>query len=157
MRMISRSRAGTAALEFAICAPVMIGMFAVMVDVGNLLRARITIASAVSAAAEYAVMTGATVSAINVQTVLASVGTAAGLAISTNIVSPGCYCPSSSSGTNSPVAFTAATCGTTCASNNLAPNTYIVIRGSYAYSPIAPHLSNILATTITESATVPLK
>ena len=147
-----RRRAGTAALEFAICAPVMFGMFALMVDAGNLLRARITLAGAVASAAEYATLAGASVAAANVKTVVTSVASTAGLTVTASVSGPACYCP-----TGSPVTFATATCGSTCALNTLAPNTYVVITGTYTYTPIAPHLSKIVSTTLTESATVPLR
>ena len=50
-----------------------------------------------------------------------------------------------------------ATCGTTCALNSLAPNSYVVITGTYTYTPIAPHLSKIVSTTLTEQATVAVR
>ena len=147
-----RRRAGTASMEFAICAPFMFGMFAVMADVGNLLRARITLATAVAAAAEYAVLAGPTVTTANIQSVMQSVGTASGLTVIATVAAPGCYCPSAY-----PVSFSTATCGSTCASNSLAPNTYVVISGKYTYAPIATHMSKVVSTVLTETATVPLK
>ena len=139
-------------MEFAISAPFMMGLFAVMIDVGNLLRARITVATAVAAGAEYVVLAGASVTGTNIQSVVRSVATAEGLTVTTTATGPGCYCPSAF-----PVTFSTATCGTTCASNSLAPNTYVVISASYTYAPIATHMSKVVSTTITESATVPVK
>jgi len=130
----------------------MFGMLAVMVDIGNLLRARITLSGAVAAAAEYATLAGASVAGSNVQTVVTSVASTAGLAVTASVAAPACYCP-----TGSPVTFTAATCGTTCALNSLAPNSYVVITGTYTYTPIAPHLSKIVRTTLTEQATVAVR
>ena len=148
-----RSRAGTAAMEFAVCAPVMIGMFAIMVDVGNLLRARITVAGAVATSAQYALMTGSTVTAANLQAVVTGVTATAGLgSVSATVTGPACYCP-----TAYPVTFSSATCGSTCATNALSASTYVVIRGSYTYTPIAPHLSKIVTTTVNETTTVLLK
>lgn len=145
-------RKGTAALEFAICAPVMLGLFAAMVDVGNLLRARITLAEAVSASAQFAVMSGASVTAVNLQNVVINVAVTAGLAATSTVNGPACYCPSAY-----PVTLTTATCGTTCPTNSQSASTYVVINGRYTYTPIAPHLSKIVATTLTETATVLLQ
>ena len=147
-----RDRRGTSSLEFAICAPVMLGLFAAMVDVGNLLRARITMAGAVAAAAQYATMVGATVTAANTQNVVTNVASTAGLTATSTVVGPGCYCPSVY-----PVTYVTATCGTTCANNALTASTYIVIKAKYTYTPIAPHLSKIVATDLTETATVLLQ
>ena len=152
LQSFRRRRAGTAALEFAICAPIMFGMLAVMVDIGNLLRARMTLSAAVASAAEYATLAGASVVGTNVGTVVTSVASTAGLAVSASVSGPACYCPS-----GSPVTFSTATCGTTCALNSLAPNSYVVITGTYTYTPIAPHLSKIVSTTLTEQATVAVR
>jgi Flp pilus assembly protein TadG len=147
-----RDRRGTSSLEFAICAPVMLGLFAVMVDVGNLLRARVTMAGAVAAAAQYATMVGTTVTAANAQNVVTNVASTAGLTATSTVTGPGCYCPSTY-----PVTYSTATCGTTCANNSLPASTYIVIKANYTYTPIAPHLSKIVTTALTETATVLLQ
>ncbi len=139
-------------MEFAICAPFMLGLFAAMVDVGNLLRARITMAGAVAAAAQYATMVGSTVTATNTQNVVTNVATAAGLAATSTVTGPGCYCPSAY-----PVTYSTATCGSTCANNALTASTYIVIKAKYTYTPIAPHLSSIVRTDLIETATVLLQ
>jgi Flp pilus assembly protein TadG len=57
----ARCDAGTAALEFAIIAPVLMALTAAMVDVGGLLHSRMLVANAVSAAGHYAFMAGPTV------------------------------------------------------------------------------------------------
>ena len=139
-------------MEFAISAPFMMGLFAVMADVGNLLRARITVATAVAAGVHYVDLAGVNVTAANIQSVVQSVATAEGLTVTATVTGPGCYCPSSY-----PVTFSTATCGTVCASNSLAPNSYVVITGSYTYAPIATHMSKVVSTTITETATVPIQ
>ena len=151
-KIAGSGRAGSAALEFAICAPVMLGLFAVMVDVGNLLRARITLAEAVSASAQFATMSGANVTAANLQNVVTHVAATAGLSATSTVNGPACYCPSAY-----PVTLAVATCGTPCATNQLVPGTYVVITGRYAYTPIAPNLSKIVATTLSETATVLLQ
>lgn len=152
VRNLIRSRIGSAALEFAICAPVMLGMFAVMVDAGNLLRGRITLAGAVGTAAQFAGMSGATVTAATLQNVVTNVASTAGLTATSTVSGPACYCP-----TAYPVTLTSATCGATCATNSQPASTYVIINGTYTYTPIAPHLSKIVTTTLTETATVLLQ
>ena len=139
-------------MEFAICAPIMLGLFAVMVDAGNLLRARITLAGAVAAAAQFASMSGSTVTAASLQNVVTNISTTAGLTATSVVTGPGCYCPSAY-----PVTYSTATCGTTCATNSLTASTYVIIKAKYTYTPIAPHLSQIVTTDLTETATVLLQ
>ena len=139
-------------MEFAICAPVMLGLFAGMVDVGNLLRARVTLATAVATAAQFAGMTGASVTAANLQNVVTNVATTEGLAATSTVTGPACYCP-----TAYPVTLNAATCGTTCATNSQTAGRYVIINARYTYTPVAPHLSKIVTTALTETATVLLQ
>ena len=150
--MKALGRAGTAAMEFAICAPVMLGLFAVMTDVGNLLRARITLAGAVASAAQFATMAGSTVTSTTLQNVVTNVASTAGLTATSTVTGPACYCPSAY-----PVTMNTATCGATCATNSLTASKYVVITASYTYTPIAPHLSKIVTTALTETATVLLQ
>ena len=130
----------------------MLGLFAVMADVGNLLRARVTLAGAVAAASQFATLAGASVSAATLQNVVTNVTSTAGLTATSVVTAPACYCPSAY-----PVTLGAATCGSTCPTNSLTASTYVVIRASYTYNPIAPHLSKIVATTLTETASVLLQ
>ena len=123
-----------------------------MVDAGNLLRARVTLAGAVGAAAQFAAMAGATVTQATLQNVVTNVSSTAGVPATSTVTGPACYCPSAF-----PVQLNTATCGTTCSANAQPASTYVVITARYTYTPIAPNLSKIIATTLTETATVLLQ
>jgi Flp pilus assembly protein TadG len=119
----ARCDAGTAALEFAIIAPVLMALTAAMVDVGGLLHSRMLVANAVSAAGHYAFMAGPTVTPATLGAIVTSTAGMSG--VTPTVTGPACYCP-----TGSPLALSAVTCGTTCA-GGVAVGTYVTIRASF--------------------------
>lgn len=118
-----RRDAGTAALEFAIVAPVLMALTAGMADVGGLLHSRMLVANAVSAAGHYAFIAGPTVAPATLSAIVTS--TAGMTGVTPTVTGPACYCP-----TGSPMALSASTCGTLCA-NGTTAGTYVTIRASF--------------------------
>lgn len=150
LRRLFGSRRATATVEFALAAPILVFLLGFMVDFSLLLRARIAISAGLMNAVQYAISVGPTVTADNVRTVLRQAAPISGLTAS--VSGPGCYCASAY-----PVALTAATCGSTCASDGTTAGTYVILSGSYGYTPMMPGVSAIAATTITLSATARLQ
>lgn len=149
-RWLRAGRRGSATVEFALAAPVLVFMLGFMVDFGLLLRARIAISTGLMNAVQYAITTGPTVTADNLRTVLRQATPLNGLTAA--VSGPGCYCASAY-----PVTLSAATCGTTCASDGTTAGTYVILSGSYAYTPMMPGVSSVMATTVTLSATARLQ
>lgn len=149
-RGLRRTRRGSATLEFAIAAPVLLFLLGFMVDFTMLLRARVAISTGLMSAVQYAVTTGPTVTSANLRTVLQQATPINGL--TANVSGPGCYCASAY-----PVTLTAASCGSTCPSDGSTAGTYVILSGSYGYTPMMPGVSRMMATTVTLTATARLQ
>ena len=159
-RRLAADRAGAAAIEFAVVVPLLTVLFAGVADLGNVLYQRFRLDSAVSAAANYAVVNAANVSASGgagmasnlaaiVQTsqgtnwanaaVVVNDGPTAtvtgGTTTTGGSASPadGCYCPT---GTAASASWGGATtCGSACASGGTAGK-FVTIVASRTYNPI---------------------
>jgi Flp pilus assembly protein TadG len=140
------SRRGSASLEFAVAAPVLLILLGGGIDLGLLLRVQIVIASGLTNAVQYANVQGVATTATDLQSVMQS---ATGLnGITASVAGPDYYCPSSY-----PVTLTRLTSGTTCSGATAPANKYVVITASYPYVPMMPGLSHIIATTVVQTAT----
>ena len=155
-----RDRSGVAAVEFALISPTIILILVGLIDLGGLLYTRFQLNASLSAAANCAMVNGASVSSTNGPSLA---GTLAGLissgqssnwadsAVTVNngptagsssgTVSTGgtassadlCYCPT---GTSASVTWNGAqTCGTTCTGGGYAGK-FVLLSASRAYSPI---------------------
>jgi Flp pilus assembly protein TadG len=154
------SREGTAAVELALISPILLTLFAGIVDFGRVYRAELQLSSAVAAAAQYALLNAANINSANAASMAATLSGIvansnganwAGATVTVNggsssVVSGGvttaggtaanangCWCPTGA------VANwtwgTAATCGTACAGGTLAGK-FVSITGSRAFSAI---------------------
>jgi Flp pilus assembly protein TadG len=159
-RRLAFDRAGATAVEFAIVVPMLTLLFAGVADFGNVLYQRFRLDSAVSAAANYAIVNASNVSstggatlASNAATILeSSQGSAwANAAVvvndgpSTTITggvtsnggtatqADGCYCPTGSA--TSTTWGSATTCGSACPSGGLAGK-FVTIVASRTYNPL---------------------
>lgn len=178
LRRLDAAAGGGAALEFAFIAPVLCLLLAGVIDLGNVLYVRFRLDSAVSAAANYAVVSAANVSSTGGATLAANLATiveasqGAGWADTTAVVNDGpsvaitggatatsgtasaadgCYCPTLSGST---VAWGSATsCGTTCASGATAGK-YVAVTASHAYSPLFSSYGVVKDGTVSASAVV---
>jgi Flp pilus assembly protein TadG len=159
-RSVLRDRRGASAVEFAIIAPVFMLLFAGTVDIGAVLLKRLQLDNTLSAAANYALISQANVSAANggaLATALAGIVSAAGTktyADSAVVVNNGpsqsvvlgvaqpatgtasnadlCYCPT---GTAPLVWGAPVTCGNGCTSG-LRAGKFVQIQASRAHTPL---------------------
>lgn len=143
-------RRGSVTMEFVLAAPILLFMLGFLVDFSLLLRARVAIAGGMMTAVQYAMATGTTVTAANLVSVVEQASPLTG--VTASVAGPACYCASAY-----PVTLTAASCGTTCASDGAAAGTYVIVTGSYSYTPMMPGVSAVVATTVTQTATARLQ
>jgi len=147
------ARQATAALEFAMASPLLIVLLGGAADYGLAQYYKTNLANAVAAGAEYAYLTGTTVTSTNIQTVITNTmflpsGASANLSIT--ITGPKGYCVTGSGPTMS-----AATAGSTCSDGSTA-GTYVIISATYTNTGIMRGFMSTLSQPMTESATVRL-
>lgn len=129
---ILRDNAGTAAVEFALGAPVVIFSFVMMSDIGFAINQKMVLDQALRAGASYA-MQGESDPAVLKKLVISSATgqysatpTADALAARPNVdVTKKCECPDGS---------TPATCSTLCLPEELPPSIYFVFAASKTYN-----------------------
>jgi Flp pilus assembly protein TadG len=171
-------RTGAAAVEFALIVPLFGLLLAGVVDLGNLLYVRFRLDSAVSAAANYAVVNASSVSSTGAATLAATAATivqtsqGANWANATIVINDGpsatilngttttngtaasadlCYCPSgwgTSTTWGSGVA-----CGTSCAAGGTAGK-FVTIIASRNYTPLFTSYGFVKNGLVSASATV---
>jgi len=173
-----RRREATAAVELALISPMLLILFAGIVDFGRAYRAEIKLSSAVAAAAEYALVNAANINSANAASMAATIGGIvansngaawAGATVTvndgaTNVVVGGvatpsgvaanadsCWCPTG--GAASWVWGSAATCGTACAGGTLAGK-FVTISGTRAFVPVFSHYGLIGSKTLRQSTIV---
>ncbi len=156
-----QDRRGVSALEFGISLPILLAVLGGMTDLGLLERARGQLAEAVDAGGQYAVMTGPTATAANIEAAIcaaanpisSSCSSSGSPAVTVSSTAPTCGCVTNSSGT---ITLTAASCGSTCTGSATAggatAGSYVSFSATYTYTPIAPGISKVVATTLTEHA-----
>jgi Flp pilus assembly protein TadG len=143
--------AGTAALEFAVASPLLVIFIGGVADLGLAQFSRAVLANAVSAGAEYANLTGSSVSAVTVQAVVMGVGSPplnAGQ-MSVAITGPTYTCLSGNS-------FVAPTSGTTCADGSTEAY-YLKISATYTLSGLMGGFMSAATWTTAESMTLSLQ
>jgi Flp pilus assembly protein TadG len=155
-------RRGVAAIEFALVAPVLLFFLGGITDFGLLTVGQSQLANGVAQAAQYALLQGPSVSAANVQTMVQSGSSRAGLSATVTAVisGPACYCV-----TGEPAALVTPstaltgtfTCTGTCPTSEAAPGAFLTITASFIYQPLMPFYSKLASTTVPESATVRLQ
>ena len=126
---VRRDRRGTAALEFALVAPLFAILLTGIVDLGRAMHTLIQTGFAAEAGAQNAVRNGWDSTAI--QTAVLGATT-----LSSLTATPG---PSKSCGCPTGTTITVATCGSTCSSGYSA-GTYVYVNATTQYSSIMPYL-----------------
>jgi len=175
---LCRQRQGTAAVELALIAPLMLTLFAGIIDFARAYAEEIELSNAVASAAQYALLNVASINSGSAATLAATLsgivansnGAAwAGAAVTVNdgatsTVASGttsssgtaanansCWCPT---GKSAAWAFGAtATCGTACAGGTLAGK-FVTVTGTRQFKAIFGNYGLISNTTLTQSAIV---
>lgn len=156
--MSCHSCRGTAALELAIVAPVLLAMLGGVADFGMAFRLKSVLAAGVDAGAVYAFaeaqQTPGSSGSFSSSAVAAAVAAVPGLsgAIVTVSPHPGSYCVATS---GSGATLKAVSSGSTCTDGS-APGTYITINASLPFQPLMPFYSMLGAMTVTANASVRL-
>lgn len=128
-----RNRRAVAAVEFGLAVPFLALLFAGTIDFGFANWRLSAMSNAVADGAYYAFLTGPSVSAASVQTMVQNAATVTGVTVP-NISAPACYCLS---GTSAPATMTSATCGSTC-TDTTAAGKYISITANYTLTSFFP-------------------
>ncbi len=131
-----RSSSGVSSVEFALAAPLLAAILALLVDFGIGFYEKMQVNDAAQAGAQYAVVHGWDSTAI--ENAVTNATTLAGISASP-APTQSCGCPSSSG-------VTAATCGAVC-SNGLSAGTYVTVNAQVSYTPLMT--SPVLGSTIT--------
>jgi Flp pilus assembly protein TadG len=150
-----RNSRAVAALEFGLALPFLILVFAAVIDFGFAQWNRSAMSNAVADGAYYAFLTGPSVTAANVKSMVQNASSIASVTVPT-INAPACYCIS---GAAAPATMTAATCGNTCADGTTAGK-YIIITADYtltSFFPSSSWLNFLHGGAIQDSATVRLQ
>jgi Flp pilus assembly protein TadG len=149
-----RDRRGVAALEFALCSPLLLVMLAGLSDLGLAVRSQMQLASGLANAAGYTYTYYQTNGTVATSAVLTAIVRDTSQLTGATLTGPtsGCYCPS-----GSPVTLgTAVSCSSTC-SNGAAAGTYVTIGASATYTPLMPWYGIVASTTLSDSTTVQVK
>ena len=150
-RALRDARQAVAAIEFAIAAPFLLLMLAGAIDFGFRQWTRSCLANAVAQGAYQAFLTGPTVTAANIQTMVQEDSSLSGVAVK-RIGAPASYCPS-----GSPAALGAAVAaGATCPDGTTA-GVYLTIVATYTPVTFLPSYSGLSGKALTETATVRLQ
>lgn len=157
-RYTKSDKRATAAVEFAIVAPVLALCLSAAGDYGLAMWSRSCLTNAVAQGAYYAFRTGTSVSPSNIVTLVQSanpLGSGTGSAVTATVTNPAlCYCPGGSPITLGP----AVNCGSTCPSDGTAAGNYITITGYYRLIGISPMPQlSIAGDQISDTVTVRLK
>jgi Flp pilus assembly protein TadG len=167
------SRAGVAAMEFALVTPVLVWLFIGVADFSMAYHDQLEVSSALSAGAEYAFTQGQTTSQTvqtldtNVQNFVTNViglnlkGASSTVSVAYNngltstsstLSSASCYCVS-----GSPATYTAsASCGAACGDGSTS-GTWVSITGSFTYTPMFAGDSIFFPSALSQTIVVRLK
>jgi Flp pilus assembly protein TadG len=143
------TQSGVAAVEFALCAPLMLMMLAGISDLGLAMRSKMLLVIGVDNATTYAILTQGSATSATLKAIVQDASSLTGVSANASAVTYDC-----ASGT--PATLVAATSTTTCASGAVAGQ-YVTITGSYTYTPLMPGYSFVANTTLSDTATVQVK
>lgn len=149
MRWLFGDRRAVAAAEFAIAVPVVLALMGWIFDFSTMQRNRAQLVNGVANAAQYAILSGASVNTATLVSIAQKTSMLTGVAAS--VTGPGCYCT-----LYSPTRLTASTCGVTCA-NGVVAATYVTVTATYSFVPMLPGLSQVVNTTLSETRSVLLQ
>ena len=148
---LRRHRQATAALEFAMLAPIVTSFMAAGADFGLAMWSRSCLTNAVAQGGYYAFLHSTTATSTSIQSVVQNATPLSN--VSATVSSPtACYCPS---GTPA-VLGTAVSCTSTC-SDSTSPGTYVKITATYTLQSYMANISLLGGTQITDQTVVRLK
>jgi Flp pilus assembly protein TadG len=138
-----RGKAGNAAVEFALIAPILASALVAMVDLGVGFYERMEVENAAQAGAQYAISKG-----WNPSAVVTAVTSASSLASISAVPGPtqSCGCPNGTT-------LVAAACGSTCPGGALA-GTYVTVNAQAQYATILNYPGLTSPVTLTAQAVV---
>lgn len=145
---------GTAALEFAVVAPLLLLLVGGVADYGWAMWCSGALSNAVSQGAYYAFLTGANVSTSTVQSYVKSASGLSGVDVSVTPTTPAWECVASTNPTTLTAAPTATPPGSTACADGTLPGLYITIVASYQSQTFLPMFA---APTVRQSAEVRLQ
>ena len=142
LRDLLRAAEGTAAVEFALVAPILMGMLVPVADLSMAFAQRMQVQQAAQAGAQYALLhPWNSSSASNISNAVTAASNLSGVS-----ASPApfqfCGCPNGS-------AIASATCGSTCSDSTTA-GYYVTVSARYTYTPAVPY--SLLGSSVTLSA-----
>ena len=173
-RRFVESDSGAAAVEFAIISPLLLAIFAFMIDFGMALWVKIDLEQALSSAANYAIVSATNVSASGGATLAAQLGAIAPARLDVGVTvnngptysrnggaattggtasaADACYCPAT--GSNNSVTWgSSVACGSTCANGGQAGR-FVAITMSRTYSPLFASYGYVRNGAVTASSLV---
>jgi Flp pilus assembly protein TadG len=143
---VTRAKGGASAVEFALAAPVLLGLLVPVADLGMAFSQQIEVQQAAAAGAQYAAnhpwnsdSPPAIANAVTAASTLPAI-------TASPAPSETCGCPSNST-------LTAATCGSKC-SNGQTAGYYVVVNAQSPYSPQLPYSLLGNSVTLTAQSTV---
>lgn len=149
LKGLLRDVRGLAAVEFALCFPVLLVALAGLGDFSLAYWTKGLLANSVAQGAQYALLTGPQVSTLSVRDIVRQ---KLRLSVSdVDVSQPSCKCVS-----GTPATARQQTCGVPCLSGSL-PGTYMTISARYTYTSLSPLYSQLANPVLTETVTVKLK
>lgn len=158
----TKDRRGVAAVEFALVAPVLLGLLGSAADFGLVFAGKSKLANGVAQGIQYALLIGPGVSAAGLQAAVTNGALRSGLTqtVAVSVSGPACYCVS---GTPSALAATSTalsarnTCTAACPVNTTGPNAYVRVVAKYTYQPLMPFYSKLASSTVSETVAARLQ
>lgn len=147
--MRTGARSGAAAVELAVCLPVLLMMMAAITDLGLALFGLSRLTAAVAAGAQYATLKGRDVSATAIKTLVETATDASTATVDTTR----CYCVEV---TDTEPRLAVKGCGDSCG-GTAKPVRFASISATYTYRPLTPAVKYTLPGSFTVGAIVPLR
>jgi Flp pilus assembly protein TadG len=130
-KSLLRAKGGTSAVEFALAAPILMGLLVPVADLGTAFAQRQQVQQAVQAGAQYASFhPWHSNSPTEIADAVRAASPLSGISV-TPAPFQVCGCPTGS-------AVTSATCGSTCSNGQIA-GYYVVVTAQASYTPVLPY------------------
>lgn len=155
-------RRGIAIVEFALVAPFLLILLGGAVDFGLLMAGKSRLANGVAQGIQYALLTGPTVTIVNLRAAIQSGAARSGVkeTVIVSVTTPACYCVSGVPAVLSAISTLLSatnTCTMTCPTGATLPGVYVKVAATYTYKPLMPFYSGLVNTTVSEAITARLQ